>query len=83
MVHVRSQLRHRQNVVSVMTLASVSMLLLLQNGQIAGRVTSPGSESRMLVSRFPAPADGNGGLAGPYDARQPERSPHARALSIP
>jgi hypothetical protein len=39
MVHVSSQCLHRQNVVTVMTLAKVSMTLPLQNGHAAGRVT--------------------------------------------
>ena len=33
MVHVRSQVRQRHNVVTVMTFASVSMTLPLQDGQ--------------------------------------------------
>jgi hypothetical protein len=39
MVHVPSQCLHRQNVVTVMTLAKVSMTLPLQNGHAVGRVT--------------------------------------------
>ena len=38
-VHVPSHVRHRQNVVSVRTLASVSTTLPLQNGHMVGRVT--------------------------------------------
>jgi hypothetical protein len=38
-VHVPSQLRHRQNVVTVMTFASVSKTVLLQNGHAVGRST--------------------------------------------
>ena len=50
MVHVRSHSRQRQNVVTVMTLASVSMILPLQNGHAAGRATSPANrESGMLL----------------------------------
>jgi hypothetical protein len=37
MVQVFSQSRQRQNDVGVMTFASVSMILLLQKGQLAGR----------------------------------------------
>ena len=37
MVHVASQVRHRQHVAGVMTVASVSMMVALQNGQAAGR----------------------------------------------
>jgi hypothetical protein len=43
-VHVRSHLRQRQKVFMVMTLANVSMIVLLQNGHVVGRVTSPDSE---------------------------------------
>jgi hypothetical protein len=39
-VHVSSHARHRHKVVTVTTLASVSMALLRQNGQSAGRVTT-------------------------------------------
>ena len=49
-VHVRSHSRHRQNVVTVMTLARVSMIVPLQNGHDVGRVTSPEYESFMYVS---------------------------------
>ena len=38
-VHVRSHPRQRQKVVAVMTLASVSIALPLQNGHIVGRAT--------------------------------------------
>ena len=41
MVHVCSQLRQRHNVATVMTFASVSMILPLQNGQSVWRVTGP------------------------------------------
>jgi hypothetical protein len=34
---VASQVRHRQHVVAVMTVANVSMMVALQNGQAAGR----------------------------------------------
>ena len=40
MVHVPSQLRQRQNVVTVIVFAIVSMTLLLQNGQLVGRATT-------------------------------------------
>jgi hypothetical protein len=40
MVQVRSHWRQRQNVVAVITFASVSTLLLLQNGHMVGRVTT-------------------------------------------
>ena len=39
MVHVASQVRHRQHVAGVMTVASVSMMVALQNGQAAGRAS--------------------------------------------
>lgn len=52
MVHVRSHSRQRQNVVTVMTLASVSMILPLQNGHAAGRATSSANrESGMMLFR--------------------------------
>jgi hypothetical protein len=40
-VQVRSQVRQRQNVLTVMTFASVSTALPRQNGHAAGRVTGP------------------------------------------
>jgi hypothetical protein len=40
MVHVSSHSRQRQNVVTVMVFASVSMILPLQNGHLVGRVTA-------------------------------------------
>jgi hypothetical protein len=43
MVHVSPQCRQRQSALSVMNLASVSMILPLQNGHAAGRVTGPSS----------------------------------------
>ena len=50
MVHVPSHSRQRQNVVTVMVFASVSMILPLQNGQLVGRVTaSLGRVSVILV----------------------------------
>jgi hypothetical protein len=50
MVHVRSHSRQRQNVATVMTLASVSMILPLQNGHAAGRATSSANrESGMML----------------------------------
>ena len=53
MVHVPSHSRQRQNVLTVMTFASVSMRLPLQNGHIAGRVTASVScGSRMLFFLF-------------------------------
>ena len=45
MVHVRSQCRQRQHVVTVMTLASVSTALPLQNGHMVGLATNA-SENR-------------------------------------
>ena len=39
MVQVFSHSRHRQHVVTVMTFASVSTALLLQNGHMAGRIS--------------------------------------------
>jgi hypothetical protein len=39
-VHVPSHSRHRQKVVTVMTLANVSTILPLQNGHMVGRVTA-------------------------------------------
>ena len=39
MVHVCSHLRQRHNVVTVMTFASVSIALPLQDGHIVGRAT--------------------------------------------
>ena len=52
MVHVSPQWRQRQSALSVMNLASVSMILPLQNGHVAGRVTgpSPDSDSTMIFS---------------------------------
>lgn len=38
-VHVRSHLRHRQQVRTVMTLANVSTAFPLQNGHLDGRAT--------------------------------------------
>jgi len=38
-VHVRSHSRHRQTVVSVITLANVSTTLFLQNGHMLGLIT--------------------------------------------
>jgi hypothetical protein len=38
-VHVSSHWRHRQSVVTVMTFASVSKMVPLQNGQLVGRAT--------------------------------------------
>ena len=53
MVQVWSHSRQRQNDVTVMTLASVSMILLLQNGHAVGFATgSLNSESRMRISVF-------------------------------
>lgn len=52
-VHVRSHSRHLQQVVTVMTFASVSMILLVQNGHCTGRVTSPGFDSGILVCPQP------------------------------
>jgi hypothetical protein len=53
MVHVPSHSRQRHNVVTVMTFASVSMILPLQNGHTAGRATaSANCESRMPSFRF-------------------------------
>jgi hypothetical protein len=40
MVHVPLQFRHRQKVVTVMTLASVSTALPWQNGHVVGRVAA-------------------------------------------
>ena len=42
MVHVPSHARHRHSVFTEMTLASVSTILLRQNGQQTGRVTTAG-----------------------------------------
>lgn len=39
MVHVRSQVRQRHNVFTLKTFASVSMIVLLQNGHSVWRVT--------------------------------------------
>jgi hypothetical protein len=39
MVHVASQLRHRQHVDAVITFASVSKILLWQKGHASGRAT--------------------------------------------
>ena len=39
MVHVFSHWRHRQSVVALMTFASVSMTLPLQNGHVVGLAT--------------------------------------------
>ena len=52
MVHVSPQCRQRQSALSVMNLARVSMILPLQNGQVAGRVTgpSPDRDSAMICS---------------------------------
>ena len=47
-VHVRSHSRHRQHVVTVMTLARVSMIVPLQDGHDVGRATTPEYESFML-----------------------------------
>ena len=44
MVQVSPQWRQRQSALSVMYLASVSMILPLQNGHAAGRVTGPSSD---------------------------------------
>ena len=51
MVHVSPHCRQRQSALSEMTLASVSMILPLQNGHAAGRVTgwSPSRDSNMVV----------------------------------
>jgi hypothetical protein len=56
MVHVPSHARHRHNVFAEMTLASVSMILLLQNGHAAGRVTTDGDcDSDIVELSFKAP----------------------------
>jgi hypothetical protein len=53
MVHVPSHSRQRQNVLTVMTFASVSMRRPLQYGHIVGRVTgSVSCGSCMLVLLF-------------------------------
>ena len=52
-VHVRSHSRHRQAVITVMIFARVSMILPLQNGQTAGRVTfAANRESGMMLFPF-------------------------------
>jgi hypothetical protein len=43
MVHVASQVRHRQLVAGVMTVANVSMTVELQDGQATGRSSLPTS----------------------------------------
>lgn len=51
MVHVCSHLRQRHNVVTVMTFASVSMIVPLQNGQAVWRGTVPvNGESGMVFT---------------------------------
>ena len=78
MVHVRSHSRQRQAVATVMTLASVSKILPLQNGHPVGRATSSANcESRMMFFPF-------------ADAMNPERVgdphpgvPHTLADSCP
>ena len=53
MVHVCSHSRQRHNVVTVMTFASVSTILPLQNGQSVWRVTGPvNCESGMVFTPF-------------------------------
>jgi hypothetical protein len=49
-VQVPSHLRHRQNVVAVMTLASVPKILLLQNGHMTGRITFSWNGDSDIVS---------------------------------
>lgn len=75
-VHVPSHSRHRQKLVTVMTFASVSMILPLQNGQFVGRVTgSANFVSRMLVFPFlnASNAEGMRGLREQEPERQPQR----------
>jgi hypothetical protein len=61
MVHVRSHSRQRQHVATVMTLASVSMILPLQNGHAAGRATSSvNRESSMTLCPFSDCSNPNG-----------------------
>ena len=52
MVQVSPQCRQRQSALAVMAFASVSMILPLQNGHVAGRVTglSPERDSTMTFS---------------------------------
>ena len=53
MVHVCSHSRQRHIVVTVMTFASVSTILPLQNGQLVWRVTGPVKcESGMMFTPF-------------------------------
>ena len=52
-VHVPSHSRHRQNVVAVMTFASVSKRLPLQKGQTVGRRTA-GSGREEDMSNIPS-----------------------------
>jgi hypothetical protein len=49
MVHVRSQERQRQNVVTVMTLASVSTVFPWQKGQAVGRATSSWLRNSFII----------------------------------
>lgn len=52
MVQVSPQCRQRQSALSVMAFARVSMILPLQNGHVAGRVTgvSPERDSTITLS---------------------------------
>jgi hypothetical protein len=51
-VHVCSHSRQRQNVVRVMTFASVSMLLPLQKGQTVGRATTSSPRDSVILIIF-------------------------------
>jgi hypothetical protein len=80
-VHVPSHSRHRQKLVTVMTFASVSMILPLQNGQFVGRVTgSANFGSRMLV--FPFLNASNAKECAGYASRSPNASHSATPVPM-
>lgn len=76
MVHVCSHLRQRHNVVAVMTFASVSMIVPLQNGQPVWRGTVPvNGESGMVFTPF-VKLHAGGFVAGRlFKNEQPTRPP--------
>ena len=80
-VHVRSHSRQRQHVVTVMTLANVSMALLSQNGHAVGRLISADSESRMLVvGRGAAAARNRGRPRMGIERERRRQQPHPDAV---